>query len=102
MTDTLAARKIAIVHDWLPLYGGAERVLEQILIVFPKADVFSLIERFRQSSGFQNKEIDVFVQISGWQDALPILFPADASAVEQFDLSVTTGHLEQLRLRKGS
>ncbi len=27
-------RKIAVVHDWLPVYAGAERVLEQILNIF--------------------------------------------------------------------
>ncbi|HEV7404011.1 MAG TPA: glycosyltransferase family 4 protein [Chthoniobacteraceae bacterium] len=37
-------KRIAIVHDWLPLYGGAERVLEQMLQVFPQADLFSMID----------------------------------------------------------
>jgi hypothetical protein len=32
--------KIAVVHDWLVTYAGAERVLEQILEVYPDADVF--------------------------------------------------------------
>jgi glycosyltransferase involved in cell wall biosynthesis len=36
--------KVAIVHDWLVTYAGAERVLEQILICFPQADVFSVVE----------------------------------------------------------
>jgi glycosyltransferase involved in cell wall biosynthesis len=36
--------KIAIVHDWLVTYGGAERVLEQILACYPEADLFSLVE----------------------------------------------------------
>jgi glycosyltransferase involved in cell wall biosynthesis len=36
--------KIAIVHDWLVTYAGAERVLEQMLAVFPQADLFSLID----------------------------------------------------------
>ena len=31
----------ALVHDWLTVYGGAERVLEQLLEVLPRADVFS-------------------------------------------------------------
>jgi hypothetical protein len=65
MTDTLAIRRIAVVHDWLPLYGGAERVLEQILLVFPQADVFSMIDAIRpEQRGFlQNKEVKTsFVQ----------------------------------------
>ena len=33
--------KIAIVHDYIKEYGGAERVLERLLKVFPQADVFT-------------------------------------------------------------
>jgi UDP-N-acetylmuramyl pentapeptide phosphotransferase/UDP-N-acetylglucosamine-1-phosphate transferase/glycosyltransferase involved in cell wall biosynthesis len=36
--------KIAVVHDFLYTYAGAERVLEQILHVFPDADLFSLFD----------------------------------------------------------
>lgn len=36
--------KIAVVHDWLVTYAGAERLLEQVLEVFPNADLFSLID----------------------------------------------------------
>jgi glycosyltransferase involved in cell wall biosynthesis len=36
--------KIAIVHDWLTVYAGAERVLEQILHLYPDADLFSLVD----------------------------------------------------------
>jgi len=36
--------RIAIVHDWLVTYAGAERVLEQMLICFPHADVFSMVD----------------------------------------------------------
>lgn len=34
--------KIAIVHDWLVRPGGAERVLERLLGLFPNADLFTL------------------------------------------------------------
>ena len=34
--------KIAIVHDYLNQYGGAERVLECLLEMFPEADVYTL------------------------------------------------------------
>jgi UDP-N-acetylmuramyl pentapeptide phosphotransferase/UDP-N-acetylglucosamine-1-phosphate transferase/glycosyltransferase involved in cell wall biosynthesis len=36
--------KIAIVHDFLYTYAGAERVLEQMLTVFPQAQLFSLFD----------------------------------------------------------
>ncbi|MGD9129354.1 MAG: glycosyltransferase [Candidatus Woesebacteria bacterium] len=34
--------KIAIVHDVLYEYGGAQRVLEELLALFPKADFYTL------------------------------------------------------------
>ena len=37
-------RKVAIVHDWLPLVGGAERVLEQLLEIYPNAEIFTLFD----------------------------------------------------------
>ena len=40
--------KIAIVHDWLVTYGGAERVLAQMLNCFPEADVFAVIDGLKQ------------------------------------------------------
>ena len=36
--------KIAFVHDFLYTYAGAERVLEQMLLCFPQADIFSLFD----------------------------------------------------------
>jgi glycosyltransferase involved in cell wall biosynthesis len=36
--------RVAVVHDWLVTWGGAERVLEQILVTYPQADVFCLVE----------------------------------------------------------
>ncbi len=36
--------KIAIVHDWLVTYAGAERVLAGFCKVWPEADLFSVID----------------------------------------------------------
>jgi len=35
--------KVAILHDYLNQYGGAERVLEVLLEMFPEADVYTLL-----------------------------------------------------------
>lgn len=35
--------KVAIVHDWLVNYGGAERVVEALLSIYPDADIFTLV-----------------------------------------------------------
>lgn len=36
--------KIAIVHDWLAARGGAELVLEQLLLCYPHAEIFTLVD----------------------------------------------------------
>jgi glycosyltransferase involved in cell wall biosynthesis len=42
-------RKIAVVHDFLYCYAGAEKVLEQILYLYPGADLFSLFDFLPES-----------------------------------------------------
>ena len=83
--------KIAIIHDWLVTYAGAERVLEQILSVYPDADLFSTVD-FLQSDQ-RNFILDKSVQTSfvqklpkaksKYRQYLPLM----PLAVEQFDLS---------------
>lgn len=48
-TADLAEIKVAIVHDWLTVYGGAERVLEQMLAVFPQADLYCVCDFLKAS-----------------------------------------------------
>ncbi|WP_174298479.1 glycosyltransferase family 4 protein [Sphingomonas bacterium] len=36
--------KIAIIQDWLTLKGGAEAVLEQVMELFPQADLFCIVD----------------------------------------------------------
>ncbi|MGK2873933.1 MAG: glycosyltransferase family 4 protein [Alphaproteobacteria bacterium] len=35
---------ITMIHEWLTTYGGAERVLEQMLATYPQADLFALCD----------------------------------------------------------
>lgn len=37
-------RRVAVVHEWLSSYFGSERVLEQILHLYPQADVFCVAD----------------------------------------------------------
>lgn len=34
--------KVALVCDWLVVYGGAERAIEEVLACFPQADIFAV------------------------------------------------------------
>jgi glycosyltransferase involved in cell wall biosynthesis len=36
--------RVAIVHEWLDTYAGSERVLEQLLLCYPKADLFAVVD----------------------------------------------------------
>ena len=35
--------KVAIVHDWLTNYGGAETFVELWLKMYPQADIYTLV-----------------------------------------------------------
>ncbi|MBI2062777.1 MAG: glycosyltransferase [Candidatus Yanofskybacteria bacterium] len=82
--------KIALVHDYLNQYGGAERVLEVLCEIFPEAPIYTLIYDERMTGGvFKEREIHTsFLQklplVRGHHRIFPLLMPL---AVEQFDLS---------------
>lgn len=42
--------KVAIVCDWLVTYAGAERVIEQMLKVYPEADLFAVVDFLPEGS----------------------------------------------------
>lgn len=83
--------KIAIVHDWLTVYAGAERCLEQMLECFPHADLFALIDFVpAQDRAFLKGKVPKtsFLQRlpfakTKYRAYLPIM----PFAIEQFDLS---------------
>ena len=44
LNSVVQPRRIAVVHDWLTVYAGGEKVLEQIFEIWPDADLFSVID----------------------------------------------------------
>jgi hypothetical protein len=82
--------KVAIVHEWLASYAGSERVVEQILHLYPDADLFALVDFLPagQRDFIQNKPVTTsFLQNLPWarrhfRQYLPLM----PLAVEQFDL----------------
>ena len=36
--------KVALVHDWLPVFSGAERVLAEIMRVVGASDLYTLYD----------------------------------------------------------
>jgi glycosyltransferase involved in cell wall biosynthesis len=90
VTGTRSPR-IAVVHEWLLDYAGSERVLREILDLYPQADLFALIDlpdselkaaiprRARATSFLQS-----FPRPRKW---LRYYVPLMPLAIEQFDLT---------------
>ena len=83
--------RVAIVHDWLVTYAGAERVLEQMLAVYPDADLFSLIdfvpEQERAFLGGRQVRTSFLQRLPGARRHYRSFLPLMPLAIEQFDLS---------------
>ena len=83
--------RVAVIHDWLYTFGGAERVLEQILAVFPNADVFSLFEVLpddqRGFLGGRKVKTSFIQKLVKTNCNHRFLLPLMPIAIEQFDLS---------------
>ncbi len=83
--------KVAIVHDWLVTWGGSERVVEQMLALFPQADLFTLVDFLppaqrsllagrRVATSFLQKFPKARTHYSRYLPLMPL-------AIEQFDLT---------------
>ncbi len=82
--------RVALVHDWLPVYAGAERVLEQMFHLFPDADLFSLIEFLPpdQRTFLRGRPVrtSFIQQLPFARRAYRYYLPLAPLAIEQFDL----------------
>ncbi|MEX2008329.1 MAG: glycosyltransferase [Candidatus Spechtbacterales bacterium] len=82
--------KVALVHDYLTQYGGAERVLEELAYMFPHAPIYTLIYDERLSGrAFADRDVRTsFLQrIPGVASSYRFALAAMPLAVERFDLS---------------
>lgn len=83
--------KVAIVHDWLVTYAGAERVLEQMLRCYPSADLYSLIDFVPQEEraflGGRQVRTSFLQRLPGVRRHYRSFLPVMPLAIEQFDLS---------------
>jgi glycosyltransferase involved in cell wall biosynthesis len=83
--------RIAIVHDWLYVIGGAERVLRELLACYPSADVFSLFdilsEKDRAFIGISETKTSFVQRLPFIRKSHRIYLPLMPLAVEQFDFS---------------
>lgn len=82
---------VGIVHEWLASYAGSEKVVEQMLEVFPAAEIYSLVDFLPQQdrAWLADRKIHTsFIQrlpfarrkFRGYLPLMPL-------AIEQFDLA---------------
>jgi glycosyltransferase involved in cell wall biosynthesis len=89
MHKNIQNKKIAIVCDWIKDWWGAEVVLEQLLEIFPQADIFTSVFWQQWNKIFEGRQITTsFIQ------KIPILNKSHKMALglrplafESFDLS---------------
>ena len=81
--------KVAIVHDWLVVSGGAEKVLKNIIECFPKADIFSVVDFLEDRDCVKGKSVKTsFIQKLPWaRKRYRAYLPLMPLAIEQVDLS---------------
>ena len=84
--------RIAIVHEWFTAIAGSEKVVEQILFLFPQADVFVIYAdpaTIESTPYLNGRRIQTsFIQkLPGVRKSYRSFLPLMPLAIEQFDLS---------------
>ena len=83
--------RIAVVHEWLTSHAGSEKVVEQILQLYPEADLFSLVDFLspeqRHFIGHRSVQTSFIQKLPFAKRAFRQYLPLMPLAVEQFDLS---------------
>lgn len=83
--------KIAIVHDWLVTYAGAERVLAGLLETWPEADLFAVIDFLsdedRAHLGGKRATTTFIQQLPKAKTHYQKYLPLMPLAIEQLDMS---------------
>ncbi len=83
--------RVAIVHDWLCSYAGAEKLLAELLGLYPQADLFSVIDFLPESKRahlLHKKSKTTFIQhLPFAKKKYPLYLSLMPFAIEQWDFS---------------
>lgn len=83
--------RVAVVHEWLASHAGSEKVVEQILQLYPDADLFSLVDFLspeqRHFIGHRSVQTSFIQRLPLAKRIFRQYLPLMPLAVEQFDLS---------------
>ncbi|WP_322103407.1 glycosyltransferase family 4 protein [Paraburkholderia sp. J41] len=89
--DTRRFGRVAVVHEWLATYAGSEKVVEQILQLFPDADLYSVVDFFpdeqRGVLGGKRARTSFIQHLPRARTSFRAYLPLMPLAIEQFDLS---------------
>ena len=82
-------RRSAIVHDWLTIPGGSEKVLFELMELLPEADLFTSVydESRWPELGERAVNVSFLDRLPGVERYYPKLLPLMNMAFESFDLS---------------
>ena len=85
-------RKIAIIHEWFTTAAGSEKVVEQLLLLYPDADIFCVVldeQTVAATSWLRQRKItSSFIQkLPGAKKRYRSYLPLMPLAIEQHDLS---------------
>lgn len=84
-------QSVAVVHDWLVTFGGAERVLEQILFDLPEASLYALCDFLdsgnRERIQGRHAHTSFIQRLPKARRHYRSYLPFMPYAIEQFDLS---------------
>jgi len=83
--------KIAIIHDWLVSYRGGERVVAELIRMYPDADVFSTVdfmdEKDRHILQGKVPKTSFIQRLPFARKHYRMYLPLMLTAIEQFDLT---------------
>jgi glycosyltransferase involved in cell wall biosynthesis len=83
--------KVALVHEWLTVIGGSEKVFKEITLLFPGADIYTLVAKKETIATLcldQHHITTSFIQkLPFAKTKYRFYLPLFAFAIEQFDLS---------------
>ena len=83
--------KIAIIHDWLVTYRGGERVIAELIKIYPDADVFSTVDfmddKDRHILQGKTPKTSFIQRLPFARKHYRMYLPLMLTAIEQFDLT---------------
>ena len=82
--------KVALFYDWLNQWGGAEKVLLDLIKLYPKAPIYTLVHDPKKTNWLpkKTKVITSFINKLPFSKNNPIFYtPFYSIALEQFDFS---------------